>query len=180
MNAPTGPLSVGITNPISDDQATRSPRSPRSQSRSPTREFPVNQQQKTIINERKSDEYDPSEIREIVLKEALGLDFNSFIPEGDSQVQTHFISNVQASSMADRAGLRDGDRILTVNGIDVTNSVHEDVRRMMQAKKPLQLTVVNDPKYIELIENVKRSQASPESNRFFKKMNNLKRCIFCL
>jgi C-terminal processing protease CtpA/Prc len=64
--------------------------------------------------------------------------------------------------MADRAGLRDGDRILTVNGVDVTNSVHEDVRRMMQSKKPLQLSVVNDPKYLELIENVKRNQNKAE------------------
>jgi C-terminal processing protease CtpA/Prc len=60
--------------------------------------------------------------------------------------------------MADKAGLRDGDRILTVNGIDVTNAIHEDVRRMMQSKKPLQLTVVNDPKSLELIESVKRSK----------------------
>ncbi len=111
------------------------------------------------------EEYDPNEIRHVVLKEALGLDFNSFIPEGDSQVQTHFISNVQQSSMADKAGLRDGDRILTVNGVDVTNSVHEDVRRMMQSKKPLQLTVVNDPKYLELIENVKRNQTKAEGTR---------------
>jgi predicted metalloprotease with PDZ domain len=104
------------------------------------------------------DDIDQNEIRHVVLKEALGLDFNSFIPEGDSQVQTHFISNVQPSSMADKAGLRDGDRILTVNGVDVTNSIHEDVRRMMQSKKPLKLSVVNDPKYLELIENVKRNQ----------------------
>jgi C-terminal processing protease CtpA/Prc len=67
--------------------------------------------------------------------------------------------------MADRAGLRDGDRILTVNGVDVTNSVHEDVRRMMQSKKPLQLSVVNDPKYLELIENVKRNQNKTEGTR---------------
>ncbi len=99
------------------------------------------------------------------MKEAIGLDFNSFIPEGDSQVQTHFISNVQPSSMADKAGLRDGDRILTVNDVDVTNAVHEDVRVMMQSKKPLQLSVVNDPKYLELIENVKRNQSKTEGTR---------------
>jgi predicted metalloprotease with PDZ domain len=115
------------------------------------------------------EDIDPNDIRHIVLKEALGLDFNSFIPESDSELQTHFISNVQPSSMADKAGLRDGDRILTVNGVDVTNSIHEDVRRMMQNKKPLQLTVVNDPKYVELIENVKQNQnkteGTPEKTR---------------
>lgn len=46
VNAPGGPLSVGLTNPISDENVTRSPRS---QSRSPTREFPVNQQSKPTL-----------------------------------------------------------------------------------------------------------------------------------
>lgn len=109
-----------------------------------------------------SEEYDPNDVREVVLKEALGLDFNSFIPEGDSLIQTHFISNVQNGSVAEKAGLRDGDRILTVHGVDVTNSIHEDVRRMMQEKKPLKLTVVNDPKYLELIESVRRNQEQNE------------------
>lgn len=67
--------------------------------------------------------------------------------------------------MADKAGLRDGDRILTVNGMDVTHSIHEDVRRMMQSKKPLQLTVVNDPRYLELIESVKRNPSKGEGIR---------------
>lgn len=112
-----------------------------------------------------SSDIDPKDIRRIVMKEALGLDFNSFIPDGDSQTQTHFISNVQPNSMADKAGLRDGDRILTVNGIDVTNAIHEDVRQMMQSQKPLQLTVFNDPKYLELIENVRRSKKRAEEGR---------------
>ena len=73
--------------------------------------------------------------------------------------------------MADKAGLRDGDRILTVNGFDVTNAIHEDVRRMMQTKKPLQLTVVNDPKYLELIENVKRNKIQTENTREQSKMS---------
>ncbi|UJR25322.1 hypothetical protein I4U23_006673 [Adineta vaga] len=159
-NTPGGPLSVGITNPISDENITKSPRSQsRSPSHSPAREFAVNRGQKSSLTEQPSDMIDPRDIRHVTLKEALGLDFNSFIPEGDTQIQTHFISNVQSSSMADKAGLRDGDRILTVNDVDVRNAVHEDVRRMMQSKKPLQLTVVNDPKYLELIEDVKRNQS---------------------
>lgn len=111
------------------------------------------------------EDYDPKEIRRIVLKEALGLDFNSFIPEGDSQTQTHFISNVQKNSVADKAGLRDGDRILTVNDVDVTNEIHENVRQMMQKKKPLQLTVVNDPQYLGLIENVKQTQDKGDNSQ---------------
>ena len=188
----SAPLSVGLTNPIPDETTTRSPRSQsQSPSRSPTREYSINQETKVSTKEEgsnqfflkkkkiktfsfhfcllESEEYDPKEIRQIVLKEALGLDFNSFIPEGDSQVQTHFISNVQKNSVADKAGLRDGDRILTVNGVDVTNSIHEHVRQMMQKKKPLQLSVVNDPKYLELIENVKQAQnkgENPPENKY--------------
>ncbi|CAF4469790.1 unnamed protein product [Rotaria socialis] len=169
-NAPGGPYSVGLTNPISDENLTKSPRSrSRSPSHSPTREYTVSQPEKKSLEESQSEEYDDRDIRLIVLKEALGLDFNSFIPESDSQVQTHFISNVQPLSLADKAGLRDGDRILTVNNVDVTHAIHEDVRRMMQTKKPLQLTVVNDPKYIELIENVKRNQTKTEGNTHDKK-----------
>ena len=44
-NVPSGPLSVGLTNPIPEEKGTRSPRS---QSRSPTREYTVNSQQKNI------------------------------------------------------------------------------------------------------------------------------------
>ncbi|CAF1569314.1 unnamed protein product [Rotaria magnacalcarata] len=169
-NAPGGPYSVGLTNPISDENLTKSPRSrSRSPSHSPTREYAVSPPEKKSLEERPSEEYDDRDIRLIVLKEALGLDFNSFIPENDSQIQTHFISNVQPLSLADKAGLRDGDRILTVNDIDVTHAIHEDVRRMMQTKKPLQLTVVNDPKYIELIESVKRNQSKIEGNTHDKK-----------
>jgi hypothetical protein len=47
-NAPGGPLSVGLTNPPSDEIQTKSPRS---QSRSPTREYTVSSQQKTEITE---------------------------------------------------------------------------------------------------------------------------------
>ena len=48
---------------------------------------------------------------------------------------------------------------MTVNETDVTNAIHEDVRRMMQDKKPLRLTVINDAKYVELIENVNNRQS---------------------
>ncbi|CAF4872560.1 unnamed protein product, partial [Rotaria socialis] len=71
---------------------TKSPRSrSRSPSHSPTREYTVSQPEKKSLEESQSEEYDDRDIRLIVLKEALGLDFNSFIPESDSQVQTHFI-----------------------------------------------------------------------------------------
>ena len=183
----SAPLSVGLTNPI-PDETTRSPRSQsQSPSRSPTREYPINQETRTsakrtgsnktlskigyshvclfVFLSLDSEDYEPTDIRRIVLKEAIGLDFNSFIPEGDSQIQTHFISNVQKNSVADKAGLRDGDRILTVNDVDVTNEIHENVRQMMQKKKPLQLTVVNDPQYLELIENVKQTQKKSDSSQ---------------
>ncbi len=52
VNVPGIPLSVGLTNPISDDNTTKSPSSrSRSSSRSPTREYTVDRQQKTSLNE---------------------------------------------------------------------------------------------------------------------------------
>ncbi len=49
-NVPGAPLSVGLTNPISDEKGTKSPRS---QSRSPTREYTVNPQQKTLVTDQR-------------------------------------------------------------------------------------------------------------------------------
>ncbi|CAF4563054.1 unnamed protein product [Rotaria sp. Silwood1] len=109
------------------------------------------------------DDTNKDNIRHIVLKEAVGLDFNSFLP-GNDQTQIHFISNVQPLSIAYEAGLRDGDRILTVNGLDVTNTIHEDVRCMMLNKTALQLTVIHDPKYLKLIEMIKYNQNKTTSS----------------
>ena len=97
------------------------------------------------------------EIRHITLGEALGLDFNSYVPDDDQQVQVHFISNVKSLSMGDRAGLKDGDRILSINGADTAQYSHEEVRRMMSGKMPVTLTVVNEPKYLQLIRNVQEN-----------------------
>ncbi|CAF1264782.1 unnamed protein product [Rotaria magnacalcarata] len=105
--------------------------------------------------------------RHIELKEAFGLDFNSFLP-GNNQTQIHFISNVQPCSIPYKAGLRDGDRILTVNGLDVTNNTHEDVRNMILNKSSVKLTVIYDPKYLNLIQRTKsdlnKTTASSRSN----------------
>jgi hypothetical protein len=50
--APGGPLSVGLTNRISGENLSKSPRSQsRSTSRSPTREYALNQQQKEPLTE---------------------------------------------------------------------------------------------------------------------------------
>ncbi|CAF2426455.1 unnamed protein product [Rotaria sp. Silwood2] len=103
------------------------------------------------------DDTNKKKIRYIVLKEALGFDINSFLPDND-QTQVHFISNVQSLSIAYESGLRDGDRILTVNGLDVANTKHEDVRCMMLDKTAVQLTVSHEPKYLKLIEMTKCNQ----------------------
>ncbi|CAF3670009.1 unnamed protein product [Rotaria sordida] len=113
------------------------------------------------------DDINKDKIRRIVLKEAIGLDFNSFLP-GNDETQIHFISNVQPLSIADEAGLRDGDRILTVNGLDVTNTKHEDIRYMILNKTPVQLTVIHDPKYLKLIDIIKYNQ-----NKMTSSSNNV-------
>ncbi len=95
---------------------------------------------------------EPAESRSITIPEAVGLDFNSFIPQADITSQVHFISNVQPDSQAGIAGLKDGDRILQINGVNVTNLEHEDVRKLMQLMTPIVLTVANDPKYLLLLQ----------------------------
>jgi len=92
------------------------------------------------------------ETRHVTVAEAVGLHFNSFIPQADITSQVHFISNIQANSVADTAGLKDGDRILQVNGVNVTNLEHEDVRKLMQLMTPIVFTVAHDPKYLSLLQ----------------------------
>ncbi|CAF3880134.1 unnamed protein product, partial [Adineta steineri] len=81
-----------------------------------------------------------------------GLDFNSFIPQADITSQVHFISNIQADSEPSLAGLKNGDRILQINGINITSFEYEDVRKLMQLMTPIVLTVANDPKYLTLLQ----------------------------
>ncbi|CAF3597394.1 unnamed protein product [Adineta steineri] len=95
---------------------------------------------------------EPEETRHVTISEAIGLDFNSFIPQADITSQVHFISNIQADSEPSLAGLKNGDRILQINGINVTSLEHEDVRKLMQLMTPIVLTVANDPKYLVLLQ----------------------------
>jgi C-terminal processing protease CtpA/Prc len=62
------------------------------------------------------------------------------------------MSNIQPDSQASLAGLKDGDRILQINGVNVTSLEHEDVRKLMQLMTPIILTVANDSKYLLLLQ----------------------------
>ncbi|CAF0784739.1 unnamed protein product [Adineta steineri] len=93
-----------------------------------------------------------SETHYITIPEAIELVFHSFIPQADITSQVHFVSNIQSDSQADLAGLKDGDRILQVNGINVTSLEHEEVRKLMQLMTPIVLTVRSDPKYLLLLQ----------------------------
>lgn len=64
----------------------------------------------------------------------------------------HFFSNIRPDSVANAAGLKDGDRILQINGVNVTSLEHEDVRKLMQLVTPMVLTVTHDPKYLLLLQ----------------------------
>jgi hypothetical protein len=127
--------SVGLSNPIEDKKPT-------------PQEYPSTQ----------SIDLNLDKIRHITLKGASGLYFNTFVPPDNDQIQIHFVSKIQPISIAYRAGLRNNDRILTVNGIDVTHTSQEDVRLMILKKNPIELTVIKDSKYLESIENFKRNQ----------------------
>ena len=93
-----------------------------------------------------------AEARDITIPEAIGLDFHSFIPQADITSQVHFVSNIQADSAAYAAGLKNGDHLLKINGVNVANLEHEDVRKLMQLMTPMTLTVASDPKYLSLLE----------------------------
>lgn len=110
---------------------------------------------------------DTKDIREISLPDASGFDVNLCTSRNDPQQQTCFIRRVQQFSIADKAGLCVGDRILAVNGTDVTNFPHGDVYCLVHTKKPLKLTVVQDSKCLELIEGTRpnRTEIKMKVNR---------------
>ncbi len=108
-------------------------------------------------------------IRHITLKQTSGLYINSFKPNNNDQIQVHFITNIQPISAAYRSGLRNNDRILTVNDVDVTNTSQEDLRLMILKTKPVELTVIKDSKYLESIENYKRNENQKTSSQAINK-----------
>ncbi len=120
---------------------------------------------------------DQGETRNATIPEAVGLDFHSFIPQSDITSQVHFLSNIQADSPASLAGLKDGDRILQINGINVTNLEHEDVRKLMQLMTPIVLTVSNDSKYLLLLQQpVIDTEEKPSGMK--RKNNKINLCLF--
>ena len=121
---------------------------------------------------------DKDKIRRITLKEPSGLYYDSFVLDDNDQIQFHFVKSIQPISAAYRAGLRNGDRILTVNDVDVTKTGNEDVRLMIIKKKPVEITVINDPKYKELIENFKRIQNGAINNESTDQLKDLKTVLF--
>ena len=46
----------------------------------------------------------------------------------------HFVENVTAKSPADKAGLRAGDRIIEINGVNIENENAEDVFYRIKAQ----------------------------------------------
>ncbi|KAF4529857.1 hypothetical protein B566_EDAN017678 [Ephemera danica] len=50
---------------------------------------------------------------------------------GDNPV---FVQSVKADGASERAGLRQGDRILRVNGVDVTHSTHVEVVELIRGE----------------------------------------------
>lgn len=124
-----------------------------------------------------------NEARHVTISEVIGLDFHSFIPKSDLSSQVHFFSHIRPDSTASKAGLKDGDRILQINGVNVANLEHEDVRKLMQLVTPMVLTVVYDPKYLLIleqpVENVEEKPPSNERTFYFStpKMSSFQLCL---
>jgi len=70
-----------------------------------------------------------------------GYGFNLHAERGRS---AQLVGKVDAESPADAVGLREGDRMVAVNGVDVTGETHQDVvRRIREDADRVELLVVD-------------------------------------
>ena len=104
--------------------------------------------------------FDPNlnKVRRITLKDTSALHIKSFMLTHDDQIQIHFISNIQPISGTYHAGLRNNDRILTINGVDVAKTSFDDLQSMLSKTPSIILTVIKDSNYLEYIENFNRNE----------------------
>lgn len=107
----------------------------------------------TSIPKQPSVEPNPDKIRRVILKDTSRLHLNSFVTPYNDQFHVHLIHNIQPNSIVYHAGLRNGDRILAVNGTDVTQTSPEDFQVILSKAKPAELTVINDSTYLQSLEN---------------------------
>ena len=59
----------------------------------------------------------------------------------------HFLGNIEKDGAADRAGVKDNDQIIEVNGVNVEKETHDKVRLVSFAKKLLWCFEINHKKY---------------------------------
>ncbi|XP_050528343.1 rho guanine nucleotide exchange factor 11-like isoform X2 [Daktulosphaira vitifoliae] len=64
---------------------------------------------------------------------------------GDNPV---FVQSVKLSGAAEKAGLHSGDKIIKVNGINVTHSTHTEVVELIKSSSQVELTVQKRPVFI--------------------------------
>ena len=70
-----------------------------------------------------------------------GYGFNLHAERGEP---AQYIGKVDAESPAEASGLREGDRIVAVNGVDVADETHQDVvRRILADSSRVELLVVD-------------------------------------
>lgn len=105
-----------------------------------------------------------NQIRRVNLKDASRLYFNSFKAPHNDQIYVHLINNVPPISIAHHAGLRNGDRILTVNSTDVTTILPEDLRIMLSKTKSVELTVIKYSKSSKPPEIAQRNENQTQSH----------------
>ncbi|XP_056415757.1 Na(+)/H(+) exchange regulatory cofactor NHE-RF3-like isoform X3 [Hyla sarda] len=68
----------------------------------------------------------------------------------------HLVRSVEKGSIADKAGLKDGDRVMKVNGVFVDDTEHVKVVEMIQASgKSVALTVLDEVSYLNSKKNTK-------------------------
>ncbi|XP_044143375.1 Na(+)/H(+) exchange regulatory cofactor NHE-RF3 [Bufo gargarizans] len=80
----------------------------------------------------------------------------------EKDVLGHLIRSVESGSSADKAGLKDGDRVLKVNGVNVDDTEHTKVVEMIQASgTSVTLTVLDEVSYL----NSKKNQENLSENK---------------
>ncbi|KAG2456973.1 NHRF3 protein, partial [Polypterus senegalus] len=99
--------------------------------------------------------------RTINLNKGDGQSYGFFlrIEEG---VQGHLIRNVEPGTIADKAGLKDGDRVVKVNGTCVDSKDHSKVVELIQESGPsVTLQVLDEKAYLKIKDQDNESQTPP-------------------
>ncbi|KAM3909760.1 Na(+)/H(+) exchange regulatory cofactor NHE-RF3-like [Leptodactylus fuscus] len=104
---------------------------------------------------------DAAKTRECSLTKPDGKGYGFFL-RIEKDILGHLVRAVESGSVADTAGLKDGDRVIKVNGKFIDDEEHLKVVEMIQASgQSVTLTILDEDSYLKY----KRSQEDPTENK---------------